>query len=249
MAREEKARTKGTGFVKLVKKGKDGEWIELLLVHNLSKPMPDGKPKNVGWGTPGGGVREDENEYEGTLRELFEESNAFLNVVRELMKEFIGREHEFGYLEYMNEEDQKKVLTIHRFEKMPERLDSLTREIKRLKIEDPRLKPAVEERNAIITEYASAAKKFGLIKMIGQPTPENGRDGGTHTTWLFEVDAADILNIDDLGTRNEIAGNVDGWMWAMREYLEERGRNYKNSFGKPDYIYVKHLRRLGLIQD
>ncbi len=246
MAREERAKTKGSAFVQLVKKDEQGQWTDMVLVHNLTKPMPDGRPKDPGRGMPGGGIREDEDLHEGAVRELFEETNAILNIAKELMKEFAGREHELDYLEYMSDEDREKVLTIRRFEKMSEDLDNLTRRIKKLPEGSPKLKEEVEDRNKIIREYAVWAKKLGLIKMVGEPKEETGRSGDKHWVYIFEVNAEDVSNLNDLSTRNDLAGNVDAVMWVAREEVEYRARNFKQSFEKPDYIYRSHLIRMGL---
>ncbi len=246
MAREAKARTKGTAFVKIVKKDEDGNWTDMVLVHNLAKMMPDKTPKLVGWGMPGGGVREDEDEYVGGLRETFEETNALANVAKKLLEDFRRSrpDEDMEYLEYM---DDPEVLRIKRFEKMPDDLNALTKTIENCKEGQDQLRDAVMKRDAIIREYAALAKQFGLIKMIGAPKQETGRDGGTHLVWLFEMDAADRVNADNLHWHNDLAKTVDGVTWATREHLEDRGRNFKHTFGRPDYIYVSHLQRLGLI--
>jgi len=246
VAREERGKKKGTAFIMFFKKDKSGNWTDAVLVHNRSKMMPDGRPSDAGHGMPRGGIREDENEYEGAVRELFEETNAILNVARELRKPFVGREDDLDYPEYLSEEDREKVLTIRRFEKMPEKLDSISRQIKRLPDGSPELVKEVEDRNAIIREYAVWARKLGLIKMIGEPKEEFGRSGDKHWTYLFEVNAADVANLEDLSTRNDLAGNVDGLLWVEREQLEERARNFKASLDKPDYIYRGHLVKMGL---
>lgn len=249
VAQEQKAKKRGSAFIKVFEKNANGDWTHVVLVHNCSKEIAGGSPRNAATGLPGGGVRENEDEYVGAIRELFEETNAILNVARELMKYFTGRECELDYPEYMTDADKERLSAIRRFEKMPEDLDVLTKQIKDLPEESPELKEKVEKRDAIIREYATMAKKLGLIKMVGKPKEEPGHEGGMHYLWVFEVDAEDIVNFHDLSTRNDLAGTVDAVMRVTHEQIEERSHNYKTSFGRHDYIFVSHLKHLGVIPE